>query len=77
LGAGAVVVCGVTLGEHAFVGAGAVVTEDVPAHGFVVGNPGRLIGWACTCGERLPADLRCICGRVFERETSGLLQQAA
>jgi acetyltransferase-like isoleucine patch superfamily enzyme len=77
LGAGAVVVCGVTIGEDAFIGAGAVVINDVPAHGFLVGNPGRLIGWACTCGERLPADLRCICGRVFERQTSGILQQAA
>ena len=66
LGAGVVVVCGVTIGEHAFVGAGAVVTRDVPAHGFVVGNPARRIGWACICGERLPADLRC----VVRRETS-------
>jgi hypothetical protein len=59
------VICGVTIGEHAFIGAGAVVTSDVPAHGFVVGNLGRLIGWACICGERLPADLHCGCGRVF------------
>ena len=77
LGAGVVVVCGVTIGEHAFIGAGAVVTKDVPAHGFLVGNPGRLIGWACTCGERLPADFRCRCGRVFERQGTGLHQQAA
>jgi acetyltransferase-like isoleucine patch superfamily enzyme len=77
LGAGVVVVCGVTIGEHAFIGAGAVVTSDVPAHGFVVGNPGRLIGWACVCGERLPADLRCTCGRVFDRQGTGLRPQAA
>jgi UDP-2-acetamido-3-amino-2,3-dideoxy-glucuronate N-acetyltransferase len=77
LGAGVVVVCGVTIGKHAFIGAGAVVTGDVPPHGFVVGNPGRLIGWACVCGERLPADLRCTCGRVFERQGSGLCQRAA
>jgi acetyltransferase-like isoleucine patch superfamily enzyme len=77
LGAGVVVVCGVTIGEHAFIGAGAVVINDVPAHGFLVGNPGRLIGWVCTCGERLAADLRCICGRVFQRQSSGILQQAA
>jgi UDP-2-acetamido-3-amino-2,3-dideoxy-glucuronate N-acetyltransferase len=72
LGAGVVVVCGVTIGEHAFIGAGAVVTRDVPAHGFVVGNPGRLIGWACICGERLPQTLRCRCGRAFERQGGGL-----
>jgi acetyltransferase-like isoleucine patch superfamily enzyme len=77
LGAGVVVVCGVTIGEHAFIGAGTVVISDVPAHGFLVGNPGRLIGWACTCGERLPEDLCCGCGRVFERRGSGLHEQAA
>jgi UDP-2-acetamido-3-amino-2,3-dideoxy-glucuronate N-acetyltransferase len=74
LGAGVVVVCGLTIGKHAFVAAGAVVTKDVPAHGFIVGNPGRGIGWVCTCGERLPADLRCSCGRVFERYGGGLRQ---
>ena len=77
LGAGVVVVCGVTIGEHAFVGAGAVVTADVPDHGFLVGNPGRLIGWACVCGERLLADLGCSCGRTYERDGSGLRLQPA
>jgi acetyltransferase-like isoleucine patch superfamily enzyme len=76
LGAGVVVVCGVTIGEHAFVGAGAVVAKDVPAHGFVVGNPARLIGWSCICGERLGDDLRCTCGRAYERQGDGLRQQA-
>jgi len=75
LGAGVVVVCGTTIGANAFIGAGAVVTRDVPAHGFVVGNPGRRIGWACTCGERLLDDLRCAeCTRQFEpdaRQTAG------
>jgi UDP-2-acetamido-3-amino-2,3-dideoxy-glucuronate N-acetyltransferase len=77
LGAGVVVVSGIAIGEHAFIGAGTVVTSEVPAHGFVVGNPGRLIGWACTCGERLSADLRCTCGRVFERQGTGLRELAA
>ena len=67
LGAGVVVVCGLTVGANAFVGAGAVVAKDVPAHAFMVGNPARRIGWACTCGERLNADLSCTsCGRTFE-----------
>jgi len=66
LGAGAVVVCGTFVGANAFVGAGAVVTRDVPAHAFMVGNPARQIGWACTCGGRLGVDLTCpSCGRAF------------
>jgi UDP-2-acetamido-3-amino-2,3-dideoxy-glucuronate N-acetyltransferase len=66
LGARVTVVCGVTIGASAFVGAGAVVVRDVPAHAFVVGNPGRQIGWACDCGERLDETLTCGCGRRYE-----------
>ena len=73
LGAGVVVVCGLTIGAHAFIGAGAVVTRDVPAHGFVVGNPGRLIGWACQCGTRLGNGLQCACGRSYKEEPAGLV----
>jgi UDP-2-acetamido-3-amino-2,3-dideoxy-glucuronate N-acetyltransferase len=53
IGANATIVCGITLGEYAFVGAGAVVTTDVPAFGLVVGVPARRVGWMCQCGERL------------------------
>jgi UDP-2-acetamido-3-amino-2,3-dideoxy-glucuronate N-acetyltransferase len=53
IGANATVVCGITLGEFAFVGAGAVVTADVPAHALMVGVPARRVGWMCHCGERL------------------------
>ncbi|MBZ5641190.1 MAG: Gfo/Idh/MocA family oxidoreductase [Acidobacteriia bacterium] len=53
LGANSTVVCGVNIGEYAFVGAGAVVTHDVPAYALVVGTPARQIGWMCRCGERL------------------------
>lgn len=53
IGAGAVVVAGRDVGPYAMVGAGAVVTHDVPAHALVVGNPARQIGWVCVCGERL------------------------
>ena len=58
IGANATIVCGHHLGDHAFVGAGAVVTRDVPAHGLVVGNPARLTGWVCRCGERLQLEAR-------------------
>jgi UDP-2-acetamido-3-amino-2,3-dideoxy-glucuronate N-acetyltransferase len=54
IGANATIVCGATLGEYAFVGAGSVVTNDVPAYGLVIGVPGRRVGWMCQCGERLP-----------------------
>ena len=56
IGAGAVIVCGVTVGRYAFVGAGAVVIRDVPDHGLVVGNPARLIARVCYCGARLDDD---------------------
>jgi UDP-2-acetamido-3-amino-2,3-dideoxy-glucuronate N-acetyltransferase len=55
LGANSTVVCGVTLGRYAFIGAGAVVTKDVPDYALVVGNPGRISGWMCACGVKLAA----------------------
>lgn len=54
IGANATIVCGATLGEYAFVGAGAVVARDVKAYALVVGVPAKQIGWVCACGERLP-----------------------
>jgi UDP-2-acetamido-3-amino-2,3-dideoxy-glucuronate N-acetyltransferase len=53
LGANSTIVCGVTIGRYAFVGAGAVVTRDVPDYALVVGSPARQIGWMCGCGVRL------------------------
>lgn len=54
IGAHATIICGITIGEWAMIGAGAVVTKSVPAYGLVVGNPARLIGFVCPCGERIP-----------------------
>ncbi len=66
IGANATIVCGVTIGEFAFVGAGAVVTSDVPKHALVVGSPAKRAGWACTCGHRLDTELRCReCGNRY------------
>ncbi|MDD5269601.1 MAG: acyltransferase [Candidatus Omnitrophica bacterium] len=53
IGANATVVCGITIGRNAFVGAGAVVTKDVPDYALVYGNPARQRGWICECGEKL------------------------
>lgn len=78
LGANCTVVCGVTVGEHAFVAAGAVVTKDVPAYAVVGGVPARLLGYACACGERLgmlvPGDRRACgrCGREYACDPGGL-----
>jgi UDP-2-acetamido-3-amino-2,3-dideoxy-glucuronate N-acetyltransferase len=80
IGANATIVCGVTLGEYSFVGAGAVVTTDVPAYGLMVGVPARRVGWMCQCGERLSvAQGRATCGACGARyeEGGGLLQPIA
>ena len=55
LGANATIVCGHTIGSYAFIGAGTVVTKDVPAYALLVGNPGRIAGWVCRCGVKLTA----------------------
>src|SRR5262245_36737704 len=53
LGANSTVVCGHTVGRYAFVGAGSIVTKDIPDYALVVGNPGRVTGWMCACGVKL------------------------
>ena len=66
IGANATIVCGIEVGEHGMVGAGAVVTTSVLPHQLVIGNPGRHHGWACACGEVVsrakeqPTELRCV-----------------
>jgi len=80
IGANATIVCGVTLGEYSFVGAGAVVTADVPPYALMVGVPARRVGWMCQCGERLVvADGRAACaacGAAYE-ESNGAVRPIA
>jgi len=68
IGANATIICGITLGEYSFVGAGAVVTKNVPEHALVIGNPAKPVGWACKCGERLDLDLNCpVCRKKYQK----------
>jgi UDP-2-acetamido-3-amino-2,3-dideoxy-glucuronate N-acetyltransferase len=80
LGANSTIVCGHTIGRYAFVGAGAVVTRDVPDYAMVVGNPGRIVGWTCSCGVKLasgssvPPQAACAsCGSQY-RADDGVLK---
>ncbi|MBA3343500.1 MAG: N-acetyltransferase [Gemmatimonadaceae bacterium] len=70
IGANATIVCGATLGEYAFIGAGSVVTADVAPYALVVGVPGRRIGWMCQCGERLPDNGNGTCAACGSRYES-------
>ncbi len=55
IGAGAIIVCGNTIGQWAMIGAGSVVTKDVPDYGLVYGNPAKLVGFVCECGRKMQA----------------------
>jgi UDP-2-acetamido-3-amino-2,3-dideoxy-glucuronate N-acetyltransferase len=83
LGANSTVVCGHSIGRYAFVGAGSVVTKDVPDFALVVGNPGRVTGWMCRCGVTLasgarpPASAACAaCGTTYRTGADGALSIA-
>lgn len=71
IGANATIVCGSTIGEWAFIAAGAVVTKDVPSYALVAGVPGKVIGWACECGTTLKFEkerARCgACAKQYQR----------
>lgn len=80
IGANATIICGVTLGEYSFIGAGAVIHRDVPAYALMVGVPARRVGWMCQCGERLPlVDGQAECAACGARyaESGGVLVQIA
>lgn len=67
IGANSTIVCGVTIGEYAMIGAGSVVTKDVQPYALVVGNPAKQIGWVCECGARLDQEGICLnCNKKYE-----------
>lgn len=76
IGANATIVCGHTIGEWAMIGAGAVVTKDVPSHALMLGNPARRADWVCECGNRLHSRLVCSsCGRRYQETETGLEEE--
>jgi len=70
IGANATIVCGVEIGAYAMIGAGAVITRDVPAHALMLGAPARRTGWACRCGETLPRADHPACTGCGDRYTA-------
>ncbi|VVE20167.1 serine acetyltransferase [Pandoraea eparura] len=77
LGANATIVCGVTVGEYAFVGAGAVVNRDVAPHALMLGVPAKRQGWMCKCGVQLKGqgDVRCSCGANYKIDATSCSAQ--
>ena len=80
IGANATILCGLTIGKFAFIGAGAVVTRDAPDYALVYGNPARLQGWRCQCGEKLSFNEEgnatcsaCRCGYQQDRSNTGIV----
>jgi UDP-2-acetamido-3-amino-2,3-dideoxy-glucuronate N-acetyltransferase len=77
LGANSTIICGHTVGANAFVGAGAVVTKDVPDYALVMGNPAKITGWMCKCGIKLKfkgdtAECK-KCGLRYRKEGAGIV----
>jgi len=62
IGSNSTILCGITIGEYAVIGAGSVVTKDVGAHAIVCGNPALQQGHACCCGQKLDNEFKCSCG---------------
>jgi dTDP-4-amino-4,6-dideoxygalactose transaminase/acetyltransferase-like isoleucine patch superfamily enzyme len=82
IGANAVVICGHNIGSYAFIGAGAVVTRDIPDYALVVGNPARITGWMCYCGIRLnfnnTRQAKCTaCGKEYQMIDENKIEPAA
>lgn len=77
LGANCTILCGITVGEHAFVGAGAMVNRDVPAYALMVGMPARRRGWMCSCGIQVRGEgsVNCECGAAYQIDEATCVRQ--
>ena len=72
IGSNAAILCGLTIGEYAVVGAGSVLTKDVAPYTIVVGNPAKYKGYACRCGRKLNLTMKCSCGLKYALHSQGL-----
>jgi UDP-2-acetamido-3-amino-2,3-dideoxy-glucuronate N-acetyltransferase len=77
IGANATIICGNSIGAHAMIAAGAVVTSDVPDYALMIGMPAKQVGWVCECGEKLSKDSFCCkkCGVTYDIVDSTLIKQ--
>ncbi len=74
VGANATIICGVKIGRNAMIGAGAVITRDVPDHAIVIGNPARQYGWSCECGEKMEPSVPCKCGKEYRLRAGRIVE---
>jgi len=72
IGSNSTILCGITIGEYAVIGAGSVVPKDVGAHAIICGKSGDTKGFACSCGKRVSDDLKCVCGKTYKIKDQGL-----
>lgn len=73
IGSNATLMCGITIGTYAVIGAGSAVVKNVPNHTIVVGNPARSIGYACVCGRTLNDELKCPCGSAYRIDNNKII----
>ncbi len=79
IGANATIVCGITIGKWAFIGAGSVVTKDVPDYAIVAGNPAKIIGYMCECGEKMHFEKNKFickkCNKKYEKDENNIVKE--
>ena len=72
IGANATLLSDIVLGKYSFIGAGSVVTKDVPDYALMIGNPAKQVGYVCKCGAPMKLGKKCTCGRIYDNNISGV-----